>query len=734
MRRRFRRILLLLLSLGLMLIVSGLPAMAEQGTGEENGLPAMAGQETGEENGLPATAGQETGEEKLPEWTVMLYLCGSDLESRHSYATGNLREILTQCNNQAQVGAGVLDAPIGKPADQLPTEVNVLVQTGGAAKWHAEELGMKVNPGALQRWQMRWMDDSGEADENRFELKEELPLESMADPGPLASFIRWGKETCPAKKYCLVLWGHALGSRTGIFIDELFTDDIMYLYELQNALEEGGVCFETLVFDACLMANLETAFAVRNNARWMIASEELVAGRGTAVGEWIQQLIFTPGWDGRRLGRWICHTTEEKYASGNDNQSRDLLTWSVINLSRIDHLAEMFDRLYDFIGDKYVNEPLELMAITLAFRNAFEFGMTGDSMIDLTDVVCHPAFALMLEPELYEQTVNALMEAVDYNAHGQDRTGAEGLSFCHAANLSATELNQYALNCFSPHYLAFLDAIIPGWEAPDSLYEQVPRLPPIEEHPAYQIQLTKRISEDGSPGVVIRDGFSYIDLIYANLIRLNPETGNLVRMGIFLTEPGSFQEDGGLPYTLREVWRRPALEGVLCDAELVTVYRGEYVYNIPLQIDGETFLMRCGIRLEEGQKPKVYGLWEGYDGDGRTFNRNVIPLSGLAGREYSLLYPIEETENGNQLYEVGEPMTMYRSLELTEKKLEPGTYFIEFYVADIFGRMLPVGWTQMDWDGERISVPEDGWKGDLVLLAPSAEEEYVPEDEEPALR
>jgi hypothetical protein len=241
------------------------------------------------------------------------------------------------------------------------------------------------------------------------------------------------------------------------------------------------------------------------------------------------------------------------------------------------------------------------MTITLAFQDAFEFGMNGDSMIDMTDVVCHPAFALMLEPELYEQMVNALMDAVDYNAHGQDRTGAEGLSFCYATNLSATELNQYALNCFSPHYLAFLDAIIPGWEAPDSLYEQVPRLPSIEEHPAYQIQLTKRISEDGSPGVVIRDGLFYIDLIYANLIRLNPETGNPVRMGIFLTEAGNFQEDGGLPYTLREVWRRPALEGVLCDAELVTVYQGEYLYNIPLQIDGETFQMRCGIRLEEGR-------------------------------------------------------------------------------------------------------------------------------------
>ena len=32
--------------------------------------------------------------EETAEWTVMFYLCGSDLESRHGLASGNLEEIL----------------------------------------------------------------------------------------------------------------------------------------------------------------------------------------------------------------------------------------------------------------------------------------------------------------------------------------------------------------------------------------------------------------------------------------------------------------------------------------------------------------------------------------------------------------------------------------------------------------------------------------------------------------
>ena len=36
---------------------------------------------------------EKTGEEGLQEWTMMFYLCGSDLESRHGYATANLADI-----------------------------------------------------------------------------------------------------------------------------------------------------------------------------------------------------------------------------------------------------------------------------------------------------------------------------------------------------------------------------------------------------------------------------------------------------------------------------------------------------------------------------------------------------------------------------------------------------------------------------------------------------------------
>ena len=111
-----------------------------------------------------------------------------------------------------------------------------------------------------------------------------MPLSSMADPETLQDFVAWGAVKYPAKKYGLVLWDHGGGSKTGIFIDELFENDTMYLYELGEALRGGGVMFETVLFDACLMANVETAYIIKDYARYMVASEEVVVGQGTAIG------------------------------------------------------------------------------------------------------------------------------------------------------------------------------------------------------------------------------------------------------------------------------------------------------------------------------------------------------------------------------------------------------------------------------------------------------------------
>ena len=173
------------------------------------------------------------------QWTVMFYFCGSDLESRYSYASGNITEI-TQCLTYDSVGGLLSGRQTGRNGS---TDVNVVMETGGSSQWHTESLGMDVKTNALQRWHLRPGEDFMDETDAEFELQQELPLASMADPQTLSDFIRWSAENYPAEKYLLVIWDHGMGAVKGLCIDELFDGDTMRLDELKTALSNGGVHF-----------------------------------------------------------------------------------------------------------------------------------------------------------------------------------------------------------------------------------------------------------------------------------------------------------------------------------------------------------------------------------------------------------------------------------------------------------------------------------------------------------
>ena len=659
--------------------------------------------------------------EEPAEWTVMFYLCGSDLESKHGLATGNLKEI-AQCYPYSALNGVFAEYPENVLSDEQldRMRVNVVVETGGSKEWHASELGMDVDPSALQRWRYSPTETLSIVENNTFELEETLPLQSMADPETLSDFIRWTAEKYPARKYALVLWDHGGGSKTGIFIDELFAGDVMYLDELRAALRDGGVSLEAVLFDACMMANVETAYAIKDSAKWMVASEEVVAGKGTAMSSWLQQLYFAPQGDGARLGYWICDMTHMKYANEADAQSQSLLTWSVINLSEIDHLTAVLDRYFALCCEAYAGDTLRMRAITDLMRGAEEFGGGSDNMLDLSSLLYENWSSQYWGIDLYWDMMDALMDAVDYAVQGAGRSKALGISFCYASEFSPAELDVYARNCPSAHYLALLDAITPAWTAPEWVYEQVQRLPDIRELKDYQVTVEKKIAPDGTPGVFTLDGVFNVLGYYMNLYRVEEKTGSTLRYGttVGLLVDGSEKDDYMFCPEAPCQWL--AVEGVYCDAELVTYDLFEnYLFNIPIQVGTEQSILRCGYESEIDDYV-VYGIWEGYDADTGVFGRNVQSLSQLAGQEFRLLYPIDGTEhNGKTLYEASEPMTLYRSLQVTEEPLPPGPIYIEFWARDMFMRPLTIGRVEMYWDGQTLSLaPGQTWEGVATLVAP----------------
>ncbi len=66
-------------------------------------------------------------------WTIMIYLCGSDLESQNSFATSDINEILSVSGQ--------------------PDDVNIIIETGGSNSWHYS--GASISSSKLTRWHVR---------------------------------------------------------------------------------------------------------------------------------------------------------------------------------------------------------------------------------------------------------------------------------------------------------------------------------------------------------------------------------------------------------------------------------------------------------------------------------------------------------------------------------------------------------------------------------------------------
>ena len=647
-------------------------------------------------------------------WTVMFYFCGADLESKYGYATGNLQEI-AQCERRYsllnEIGWAYGDTDANA---QEARQVNVVIETGGSKTWRARgDLNMDIASDRLQRWYydagvaINAPEDAGE----RFILQDEQPLASMADPETLTDFIRWSAETYPAQKYALVLWGHGGGAK-GIFIDELFDGDMMGLDELRSALEGSGVELETVLFDACLMANLETACAIQDSAHWMCASEEVVAGKGTAIGNWLQQVYYMPECDGERLCRWICDMTQIKYANEDDEQAQQLMTWSVIDLTKIQNVADVFNRFFGTLGQMYIDEPWLMSLYAQRIISAESFGAMGDNLWDIASIFYDNEINSALEIDLRREMIDTLTEAVTYSVRGMGRSAARGLSFCYAVDYDTEEMDAYARACPSTTYLAFLDAISP-WNAPEEIYEFTVRLPEMDTIEAYEVTVEKHFQENGTPSFSLVGGSATgVSSVCFQVLWPNEETGQTVSLGILpaYDDEGEFIVDA-------PVW--PSIEGVLCDAEVTSLGGGTavtaFLFNVPIQIGTEVWYLRCGYDMSVDDYV-IYGLWEGFDSDSTLFNRNVKPLSQLAGQEYRLIYPVDVGGYDSTRFETSQKLTMYRSLELVDIPLPPGQYFIQFVIYDLFMRPMELERIEIHWDGEELSFPEDmDWSGTETL-------------------
>lgn len=203
-------------------------------------------------------------EKKANDHTVLIYICGADLESKNQLATGDIEEIL-------------------KISGQ-PEDVNIVIETGGASSWSSK---YGISSSNLERWHV----------ENKNIVRDaSLTYASMGLTSTFQSFLEYGLKNYPANRTGVVLWNHGGGMR-GVCYDEKKNDDVLKASEVYNAVGGAlsncgmsGQKLEWIGYDACLMQVQDIAEKNSKYFNYMIASEESEAGYGWDYDTWVDDL------------------------------------------------------------------------------------------------------------------------------------------------------------------------------------------------------------------------------------------------------------------------------------------------------------------------------------------------------------------------------------------------------------------------------------------------------------
>lgn len=290
----------------------------------------------------------------MAEWTVMVYMNGdNDLEK---FAVADFLEM-------AEVGS--------------THQVNVIVQFDRRSKKDYKIGHRRVAPGWTETLRFRVAQGMKPLLANALNRESATELD-MGDPEVLRNFVKWARDVYPAKRFALVIWDHGDGFRAvepevpgeeprqeavyrsledaahrAVSHDQS-NGNVLYNHEVQSALRAAleGKHLAVLGFDACLMGMIEVAFAMRDFADVLVASEELVPGTGWDYADWLRPLVQSPAEYGpEELGKLLVASYEKTY------KERDgATTHSAVRLASVRKLADAVSALGDRIRENLGEE------------------------------------------------------------------------------------------------------------------------------------------------------------------------------------------------------------------------------------------------------------------------------------------------------------------------------------------------------------------------------------------
>ena len=256
-------------------------------------------------------------------------------------------------------------------------------------------------------------------------------------------------ESFPAESYGLILWSHGWGwlpagskvrsmaltsllrKATDIYPEVSLTkyfgvdeNNYMEISELVSALP-SNVQFEFIMFDACFMANVETLYDMRRNAKYIIASPAEVLASGFPYEDMVPLFFAKPFSPDK-----VCQTFMEFYRQ-SQNYAFDGNRWaasaaiSYVVASELDALATVVKNINSTVAELSLADANRVQTYEQAQAHVFY------DMQDYMQKRCRVAY-----PELYDSFYMQLKKTVPYFDCTEELYGRTGCIGFYTVNLS----------------------------------------------------------------------------------------------------------------------------------------------------------------------------------------------------------------------------------------------------------------------------------------------------------
>ena len=258
----------------------------------------------------------------------------------------------------------------------------------------------------------------------------------MSSVATLTAFVQFlHSRAQPGQRMILDLWNHG-GAYRGIGVDTTRPEEaLLSLSDVKTALASTGSRFAILGMDACLMATLEVADAVKANGGLLVASEEIEPGHGWDYKSLIDLLGTTPTATALQIGKNIVDGFIDGSQITLNPQSRSRIaqphsvtdgkTLSVIDLSKVDGLIA---KLNQFVALGMNNFPIMAEAFAGAQRFGHQESQGVTHSVDLKDVVSRAKSMTGTLAATADPLLGAIEQAVLYSRNDGTRPRSSGLA------------------------------------------------------------------------------------------------------------------------------------------------------------------------------------------------------------------------------------------------------------------------------------------------------------------